>query len=141
MLVVLSILPTFEAESTSLVEARSHGGHAGRSPSKKKRDSEDSGTSSVDSRPPHLHSGPAFIVILLNPDGTELKMNSNECPVPYCVSADNKYCGTEEQCEDAKVDGSGEKTALKIVLYAVGAIILANFLYKCVWEKMLKKKF
>ena len=133
MLVVLSIMPTFEAESSSLVEARSAGGHAGRSPSKKKRDSEDSGTSSVDNRPPHIHSGPAFIVIFINPDGTEMQMSSYECPVPYCVSADNKYCGTEEQCEDAKVDGSGEKKAFMIVLYVVGGIFLAYFLYKCVW--------
>ena len=47
VLVVLSIMPTFKAESSSLVEARSHGGHAGRSPSRKKRDEEarDDGTS------------------------------------------------------------------------------------------------
>ena len=77
----------------------------------------------------------------MNPDGTELKINSNECPVPYCVSADNKYCGMEEECEDATVDGKGEKKALRIVLFVVGGIIIANFLYKCVWEKFLKKRF
>ena len=66
---------------------------------------------------------------------------SDQCPVPNCVDNDEKYCGTIEQCEDAKTESDGLALWLIIVLCVVGGAILAYVLYKFVWKKWLKKVF
>ena len=140
MLVMLSILPTFESQSSILVQAK--GTHTGKSKSgKSKSKTKKDANGNPISKPHHIHSGPAFIVIYANPDGSELKVNSNECPVPYCVNGDNTRCGTVEECEGATVDPTGLSTPVIIVLWAVGGAICAYGIYQLFWKKWLKRKY
>ena len=135
VLVMLSILPTFEAGSSFFVEAKagtsSHTKHENMGKSNKKEESTD--TQEATASDFHIHSGRAFIVTLMLPDGTEQELMSNECPVPYCVSGDNKLCGTEEQCEDVPVDGEGLHTFF-LFLIAIACYLFIGFLYRVVWK-------
>ena len=67
-------------------------------------------------------------------------MHSNECPVPYCISSNDKYCGTLEECENATIDTVGLSTPVIIVICAVGGAFFAYFLYSCVYKKLFKPK-